>query len=661
MAAGGAFHARGFHPTAVCGIFGAAAAAARLGGAAKPVPVDAHGVILAFLDDGAPTKPIHAGWAAHGAIMAVALASRGAAGPRSVLEGRFGFYRAFAGRDGIDLERELSDLGARWETPRTAFKAYPACHLMHGALGAVAAAAGHRKVAAEEIAEVRVRVPPSAVPIVLEPAPAKASPRTAYEAKFSLPYSAAALLVRGGLDVGTYSAAALTDEAVLGVARRVRYEAREYATAATAFPGGARLCLRDGRTLEAECLYQKGAPENPMSPDEVRGKFRANAALAMAGPALEALEAAGGDVSRYVPPYQAGEDSLFFETFNRNKRSVSLDITHPAGRTVFEDLVRVADVVYSNLRGDVPARLRIRYEDLKSLNPRIVCCSLSGFGMTGPRARDPAYDYILQGLAGWMSVTGEPGGPPAKSGLSLVDYCGGFVAAIAVLAGVHAARRDGVGMDCDLSLFDTAVSLLTYLGTWHLTGGFAPRRMPLSAHPSLVPFQNFRTADGWIVVGCAKEKFWRRLTEVLDRPALADDPRFRDFAARRESSDALLEILGQAFVRETSAHWIDRLTRAGVPCGPISSVEEALRDPQTIARGLVVATEHPRFHRVSQLASPVRVGAAPPPQRRAPTRDEDGRAILIGLLGYDCARLDALARSGAFGRPTPPAEEEPGR
>jgi 2-methylcitrate dehydratase PrpD len=230
--------------------------------------------------------------------MAVALASRGAKGPRSVLEGRFGLYRAFAGRDGIDLERELGDLGARWETPRTAFKAYPACHLMHGALGALAVATGDRKLAPEEIAEVLVRVPPSAVPIVLEPAPVKARPRTAYEAKFSLPYSAAALLVRGGLDVGTYSPVVLADEAVLGVARRVRYEPREYSTAATAFPGGARVRLRDGRTLEAECLYQKGAPENPLSPDEVRRKFRTNAALAMTAPALEALEAAILDLDR---------------------------------------------------------------------------------------------------------------------------------------------------------------------------------------------------------------------------------------------------------------------------------------------------------------------------------------------------------------------------
>ncbi len=209
---------------------------------------------------------------------------------------------------------------------------------------------------------------------------------------------------------------------------------------------------------------------------------------------------AGGDVGRYVPPFQEGEDSLFFETFNRNKRSLNLDITAPAGRQVFEDLVRRSDAVYSNLRGGVPARLRLRYDDLKHLNPAIVCCSLTGFGMTGPRQTEPGYDYILQGLAGWMSLTGEPDGPPTKSGLSLVDYSGGFVAAIALLIGLHAARRDGVGMDCDVSLFDTAMNLLSYPATWHMTAGFEPHRTARSAHPSVVPFQNFPTADGWIVV-----------------------------------------------------------------------------------------------------------------------------------------------------------------
>ncbi|WP_239163867.1 CaiB/BaiF CoA transferase family protein, partial [Actinoplanes lobatus] len=232
----------------------------------------------------------------------------------------------------------------------------------------------------------------------------------------------------------------------------------------------------------------------------------------------------GGDVGRYVPPYQHGEDSLFFETFNRGKRSLSLDLASPAGREVFEDLVRHSDAVYSNLRGDVPAKIGITYDQLKHINPSIVCCSLTGFGMTGPRAAQPGYDYILQGLAGWMELTGEPGGPPTKSGLSIVDYSGGFVAAIALLAGVHAARRDGHGMDCDLSLFDTAVGMLTYPAAWHLNAGFEPARTRYSAHPSLVPFQLFPSADGWVVVGCAKEKFWHRLVAVLESAPTPDTP-----------------------------------------------------------------------------------------------------------------------------------------
>jgi crotonobetainyl-CoA:carnitine CoA-transferase CaiB-like acyl-CoA transferase len=365
--------------------------------------------------------------------------------------------------------------------------------------------------------------------------------------------------------------------------------------------------------------------------------------------------ATGGDVARYVPPGQAGEDSLFFETFNRNKRSLSLDLGNPAGRRVFEDLVRVSDVVYSNLRGDVPARLRIRYEDLRSLNPAIVCCSLSGFGMTGPRRSEPAYDYLLQGLAGWMSLTGEPDGPPTKSGLSLVDYCGGFVAALAVLAGVHAARRDGVGMDCDLALFDTAVSLLTYVGTWYLTTGVEPRRAPLSAHPSLVPFQNFQTADGWIVVACPKEKFWRRLCVAVEQPGLADDPRFASFAARLAHAGELRDLLGKTFAAAPAAEWLERLATAGVPCAPVQSVRDALADPQTGARELVLETAHPRFGTVRQLRSPVRVGAEPPPARRGPRRHEDGELLLAALVGYDRERIAALAGRGAFGPVPPPA------
>ncbi|WP_186629347.1 CaiB/BaiF CoA-transferase family protein [Rhodococcus sp. BP22] len=357
----------------------------------------------------------------------------------------------------------------------------------------------------------------------------------------------------------------------------------------------------------------------------------------------------GGDVGRYVPPYNEGEDSLFFETFNRNKRSLSLDLSTPSGRSVFEDLVRTSDAVYSNLRGDVPAKIGITYDDLKHLNPAIVCCSLTGFGMTGPRAKEPGYDYILQGLAGWMSVTGDPDGPPTKSGLSLVDYSGGFVAAISLLAGLHAARRDGVGGDCDVSLYDTAMSLLTYPATWHLNAGFEPVRTKNSAHPSLVPFQAFQASDGWLVVGCAKEKFWERLVVAIGRPELGTDPRFTNFALRGTNQSELLPILEEVFVSRTVDHWLSLLGPAGVPSGPINDVAQALTEPHTLARNLIVETTHPVYDTVRQVASPVNFGSEPPQYRRAPTRNEHFDEVIREQLGYDDDRVAELSASGAFG------------
>jgi crotonobetainyl-CoA:carnitine CoA-transferase CaiB-like acyl-CoA transferase len=356
----------------------------------------------------------------------------------------------------------------------------------------------------------------------------------------------------------------------------------------------------------------------------------------------------GGDVGRYVPPYTAGEDSLFFEVFNRNKRSIGLDLETDAGRRVFEDLVRHSDVVFSNLRGDVPGKLRIRYDDLKHLNPAIVCCSLSAFGMTGPRSAQPGYDYVMQGLTGWMSLTGEPDGPPTKTGLSLVDFGGGLVAAIALLAGLHAARRDGIGMDCDVSLFDTAISLLNYPATWHLTAGFAPVRTARSAHPSMVPFQNFPTGDGWIVIACPKEKFWQRLVDVLGRPDLAADPRFDSFESRRRNHDALTAILDDLLSTKPAGEWVDVLTSAGVPCAPVNDIERAMADAHTAARGMIVQTPHPAWGTVRQIGSPVKVGPPRREHRPAPGRDADRDDVLREVLGYSdeqCRELDIATRS----------------
>jgi crotonobetainyl-CoA:carnitine CoA-transferase CaiB-like acyl-CoA transferase len=336
--------------------------------------------------------------------------------------------------------------------------------------------------------------------------------------------------------------------------------------------------------------------------------------------------ASGGDIGRYVPPYAEGEDSLFHETFSRGKKSISLDLK--SERAEFERLVATSDAVFSNLRGDVPAKLRITYADLKDVNPAIVCCSLSGYGMTGPRRGEPGYDYVIQALTGWMDITGEPDGPPTKSGLSIVDFATGYVAALALVTGLHAARRDGVGMDCDVSLFDTAIGMLTYPGVWHLNAGFEPRRTRHSAHPSVVPFQAFEAADGWFVIAAAKEKFWTRITVVIGRPELAQDARFRTLADRRRHSGELLGLLEDSFRGRSIEHWVTALRDAGVPVGEVKSVAEALRDPQVAARGLIVEAPHPRYGTVKTIASPVRVGERFRDPVRAPRRGEHTEELL---------------------------------
>ena len=335
----------------------------------------------------------------------------------------------------------------------------------------------------------------------------------------------------------------------------------------------------------------------------------------------------GGDVGRYVPPYQIGEDSLFFETLNRGKRSISLDLRHERSREVLEDLVRGVDVVFSNLRGDQPAKLRITYDDLKDVNPLIVCCSLSGFGATGPRATEGGYDYIMQALAGWMSLTGPPEGGPERSGLPIVDLSGGYVATISILAGIWRARRDGIGCDCDVSLFETALAELIYIGTWTASKGYTPPRRENSAHPSIVPFQNFRTSDGWVVIGAAKPKFWALLCDVIGMPELHDDPRFSDFAARDANRDGLLAILEPVFAGRTSAAWVDALSAAGIPCGVVNDVAGALEDPQTIARGMVHEYEHPQLGTVRQVGIPTSARRRPthPDPRPVSRRAHRGR------------------------------------
>ena len=312
----------------------------------------------------------------------------------------------------------------------------------------------------------------------------------------------------------------------------------------------------------------------------------------------------GGDVGRSVPPYARDGSSLFFESFNRGKHSVALDLRVPEGRHVFEELVRDADAVFSNLRGDQPAKLRIRYADLADVNPAIVCVSLSGFGTNGPRAHEGAYDATIQALAGWMSVTGGPDAPPTKSGLSLVDFASGYVAAIALMAGVWRARRDGTGCDVDLALYETALSLLTYMGTWTASRDWVAQRVPDSSHQTVVPFQMFAASDGYIVVACAKEALWRRLCDALGQGQLTNDERFCNLAARSRNRDALVALLKQAFSRRSVADWISALSAAGVPCAPVNDIKAALSDAQVAARESLIEYTQPVLGSVRTIASP---------------------------------------------------------
>lgn len=343
--------------------------------------------------------------------------------------------------------------------------------------------------------------------------------------------------------------------------------------------------------------------------------------------------ATGGDPGRYVLPFQHDDDSLCFQALNRNKRSVALDLDAPADREIFHALVATADAVYSNMRGDLPQTLKICYDDLKHLNPAIVCCSLSDFGMTGPRRGHEATGMQIEAIAAWMSLTGEPHGPPIKSGLPLVEFCAGLVAALALMCGVHAARRDGVGLDCDTSLFDTAMSLLSYLGTWHLSGGFKPVRVAQSGHPSLVPVQLFEAADGWFAVMAVKEKFWQRIAVAIGRLDLIDDPAFSTFTARYTNRDDVVDLLSKEFVQRPRAYWVTVFENSGVPVAPVNSVAEAMTEPHTIARDILLQKDHPIWGQVRQVASPVRVATVATDHAFAPGLGAHTEEVLRELFG----------------------------
>jgi crotonobetainyl-CoA:carnitine CoA-transferase CaiB-like acyl-CoA transferase len=358
--------------------------------------------------------------------------------------------------------------------------------------------------------------------------------------------------------------------------------------------------------------------------------------------------ASGGDVARYVPPDARDGDSLYFQSLNRNNRSLTLNLRSTEGKAIFHDLVRHSHGLFSNLRGDHPEQLGLLYGQLRDINPAIVCCSLSGFGMTGPRRAEPGYDYLIQAYSGMMSLTGEPDAPPARAGVSVVDFSGGLAAALGLVAGILSAQRTGVGSDVDVSLLDTAVSMLNYLAAWTLNADYHPRRLPGSSHPTLYPSQVFATADGYIAIMCAKEKFWQALVVELEDEAFATDPRFTTFADRLQHRDALAEELGRRFLGRSSSDWLARF-RGKVPSAPVNTVEEALQDEQIIARNMVVQLDHPSMGPIRVTGNPIPFnGETGGDYQPAPELGADSERILIDELGYSPARVADLRSRGVI-------------
>ena len=355
----------------------------------------------------------------------------------------------------------------------------------------------------------------------------------------------------------------------------------------------------------------------------------------------------GGDPMRVMgPPFLADGESAYFLAINRSKKSVALDLTRDAGREVFYDLVRRADVVWENFRPGVMERLGCAYSKLWSLNQRVILCSISAYGQEGPYRDWPAFDLALQAMAGAMSITGEPGRAPVRMGLPMGDLTGGIFGAFAVAGALFRRERTGEGAHLDLSLLDCQVSLLTYIAQYFWTNGRVPGPLG-SSHASVVPYQALATRDGHLVVAVFAEKFWSGFCRVVEHPEWERDLRFGTNRDRVANRGVLVPLIEAAFRRRTTDDWLARLGAAGVPGAPIRSVDRVLADPQVRQRGMVLETAHPVHGKLPALGTPVKVdGAMGLETAPPPTLGEHTEAVLGGVLEYSAARIAELRAAG---------------
>jgi crotonobetainyl-CoA:carnitine CoA-transferase CaiB-like acyl-CoA transferase len=353
------------------------------------------------------------------------------------------------------------------------------------------------------------------------------------------------------------------------------------------------------------------------------------------------IEAVGGRNEVTGQYSYKGQDG-YFMSVNRSKKSLTLDIRTDTGREVFYELVKVADVVLDNFRPGVLERLKVDYDTLKALNPGIICASISGFGTTGPYRDRPAYDLVVQAISGAMSITGEPGRPPVRSGIAIGDQGAGMFAAHGVLAALYARERAGQGQKVETSLLESTVAQLAYEASLYFISGAVPGPVG-SGHRTLPVYGAFETADGYVAIAAIGR--YPHLCRAIDRADLVDDPRFQG-RMLVENRDEFLAILREAFLTRNTAEWLERLTEADVPNGPVNTLDEALADPQVLARDMVVSVEHNLGGHVMQTGNPIKMSATPPEERlrflSPPPLGEHTDEILSTLLGYTPEKIDRL-------------------